>query len=80
MELASLSEGVPSPHFKVSMLALGHPVGMACRAFTTPLQSLTTLLGWHSSKARTTAKSSALKADCRHPGRASQALSPVSVT
>eukprot|EP00971_Amphidinium_carterae_P234497 4653059-Amphidinium_carterae.1 len=50
---------------------------MACRAFITPLQSLTTLRGWHSSKARTTAKSSALKTDCRQPGRASEDLSPV---
>eukprot|EP00971_Amphidinium_carterae_P206331 4094310-Amphidinium_carterae.1 len=32
---------------------------MACKAFTTPLQSLTILWGWHSSKLRTTAKSSA---------------------
>eukprot|EP00971_Amphidinium_carterae_P152141 3015563-Amphidinium_carterae.1 len=50
------------------------------RALTTPLQSSTTRLGWHSSRARTTAKGSALKTDCRQPGRAIQARSPVSVT
>eukprot|EP00971_Amphidinium_carterae_P128024 2535924-Amphidinium_carterae.1 len=53
---------------------------MACKVFTTPLQSLTTIRGWRSSKAHTTAKSSALKTDRRQPGRASQDLSPVSLT
>eukprot|EP00971_Amphidinium_carterae_P013882 273456-Amphidinium_carterae.1 len=51
---------------------------MACKAFTTPLQSLTTLLGLHSSKPRTTAKSSALKTDCRQclPGHPSVGRAP----
>eukprot|EP00971_Amphidinium_carterae_P099683 1971579-Amphidinium_carterae.1 len=56
------------------------PRCMACKALTTPLQSLTTRRGWHSSKTLTTAKSSALKTDCRRPGSAIQHLSPVSVT
>eukprot|EP00971_Amphidinium_carterae_P304642 6053899-Amphidinium_carterae.1 len=73
MELARLGNGSPSLLRKVSTPALGQPL-----ATLDGLQGFPA--GWHSSKARTTAKSSALKSDCRQPGRASQDLSPVSVT
>eukprot|EP00971_Amphidinium_carterae_P147010 2913323-Amphidinium_carterae.1 len=74
VELASLSEGNPSSIFKVSAPPLGLSLA-ACKALSKTVQSLTTLLRFHSSRARTrsTAQSSALKTDCRQPGNGSQA-------
>eukprot|EP00971_Amphidinium_carterae_P250510 4973236-Amphidinium_carterae.1 len=44
-------------------LGVHRPTCIACMALTTPLQSLTTSCGWHSSKARTTARNSAWYTD-----------------
>eukprot|EP00971_Amphidinium_carterae_P019562 385177-Amphidinium_carterae.1 len=57
MELASLRKGYPR-------------LALASRSMCLPLGILWPLC-WHSSRARTTAKSSALKTDCRQPGRGS---------
>eukprot|EP00971_Amphidinium_carterae_P108517 2148540-Amphidinium_carterae.2 len=66
MELAGWRKGIPSLHFKISLKGPDN----------SPLQSLTTRHGLHFSKARTTAKNSALKTDCWQPGSGSQTRSP----
>eukprot|EP00971_Amphidinium_carterae_P166870 3306754-Amphidinium_carterae.1 len=60
-------------------LGVCRPVCKACTALTAPLQSLTTSCGWHSSKAQTTARNSALYTDCLRPGSSNHTRSCVSV-